>query len=150
MQNFQPTQWMSNLRLPKRPLRYWDNTDKSEIQTHQNRKALESGSPIVSSLIYSSGVDEHHDRHLETPYSSILVIYNRGFLIWQDGLNSNGRAQPPGTIVTIDLYSLHELAKVNPKAKRWAGIAVDYPVPLDRPNIEFKLQQTINRIFHGA
>jgi hypothetical protein len=142
---------MSNIPISTncdRHLKWWRedwHQDGAKIQIHHRRDYLVNKVKFRTSLLYSKGVGEHTDHQLDTPYSALLILYNKGFLAWQKGLPS--AIQPPGTIVLLDIHKPHELAKVDGRCTKWSAISIDYYEPLPPEIIETQLQNTYDRIF---
>jgi hypothetical protein len=146
-----PSQWISKISLnlnQNQYLKYWDQTihdTGTVVQIHRERTYEIDGISLASSLIYSQGAEEHQDTQLATPYSSLLILYNKGFLVWQEGLP--GMPQKPGMIISLNIHKTHELAQVDERCKKWAAIAVDYHQPLEHDFIETQLKDVYDRIF---
>jgi hypothetical protein len=147
-----PTQWPGNISISAnydRHLKWWrDNWSKDGplIQIHHRKDYRLNNVEFRTCLLYSKGVGEHTDHQLPTPFSALLILYNRGFLVWQKGLDN--MIQQPGTIVLLDIHQPHQLAKVDGRCTKWAAISIDYFDPLPRKIIESQLQNTYDRIFN--
>jgi hypothetical protein len=104
-------QWDSKIPISsnyKRHLKWWNEDYHkygTKIQIHHRHHYLIDNIQFNTSLLYAKGIDEHHDRQLDTPYSALLILYNKGFLVWQEGLD--GIPQKPGTVILLDIHELH-------------------------------------------
>ncbi len=145
-------QWNSSISISTnydRHLKWWDEDfykDGSQVQSLNSYCYLSSGYKFKTCLLYARGAAKHQDTHLDTPYSALLIIYSKGFLVWQEGLGTI--PQKPGTIVLLDLYKTHELAKIDGRCSKWAAISIDYYDPLPPKIIEAQLEKTYDRIFN--
>jgi hypothetical protein len=145
-------QWDSNIPIStyyKRHLKWWDGDYHkygTKIQIHHRHEYVDNNIKFKTSLLYSKGVEEHHDQELDTPYSALLILYNKGFLVWQEGLGDI--PQQPGTIVLLNIHELHELTRIDRRCTKWAAISIDYYESLSPQIIETQLQGTYDRIFN--
>lgn len=137
-------QWMSKINLthPEKHLNYW-LTYMRECGDEIATCCTSSNSRYSDGLIYSRGAEEHTDREF-SEFSALLIIHNEGFKINQYGLDDK---QSPGTIIILHSHNLHELARTQANAKKWAAIFMDYGIPMLPSYLEYKLDFIYQRVF---
>jgi hypothetical protein len=148
-----PFQYQSSIFIPVNKIecfRFWqeEKIDPNGVQIHDSYNYSIDNRVFTSYLIYSKGVAEHQDRHLTTPYSALLILHNKGFFVWQDGLEFN--KQETGSVILLNIHETHELAAVDDEADKWAALCLDYHQPLEPEVVEIELKKNLNRIFLNA